>query len=87
MNGLMVGNMRVTGGIISCMVRVFILGRTVENSTASTKTIRKTEKDHFIGQTVENTMEAGKMADSMGKVYLNQLKEFRRKASGKMVSE
>jgi lipocalin len=79
--------MRVIGRIISCMDRAFTLGKMEGSSMGSTKTIRKMEKDHFIGQTAESTTEVGRMAASMEKGCLNLRKEFQRKAFGRMASE
>ena len=63
---------------------VFSHGQTVEDMKVNTLTTKKRVREHFIGQTGENMMAAGKMANSMvlDSTLLQVVKAS--KANGKM---
>ena len=58
------------GKIILCMGEVFIHGLMVGDIKDIIKMIRNMEKEHIIGQTVENMQGNGKMENKMARVNI-----------------
>ena len=58
------------GKIILCMGEVFIHGLMVGDIKDIIKMIRNMEKEHIIGQTVENMQGTGKMENKMARVNI-----------------
>ena len=61
-------------------------GQTAEDTKVNTLTIRKKVKESFIGQMVENTTEAGRMANNMALALIPQLAAKANKVSGRRES-
>jgi len=85
--GVTVGNMKVTGEQIRCMVKACSPGPTAENTSASIETIKRRAMVSSFGLMADAIEVNGLMASRTAKVHMFQVVDKRNMVSGKMVRE
>jgi len=71
--GLMQRYTLASGKTITCMDKESSAGQTADNTRVNTQTIRKKALESILGPTVDNTLDNGKMANNMARVYIRML--------------
>ena len=87
MNGLMGEDMMVSGKTTTCMAKESTPGKMEENTKETTLTIESTALEYIPGKTGDNTLDNGKMENSMEKVLIDKPQDRKREATGKMERE
>jgi hypothetical protein len=71
--GLMQRYIPASGKTITCMDKESSAGQMVDNTRVNTQMIRKKALESILGQTGDNTLDNGKMANNMARVYIKML--------------
>ena len=82
--GLMVADLRENGKTTKCMEEEFLLGLMEDATKGNISMIKSRVQVSLLGQTVENMMANGTMANNMVSVHITLVRTKLRRVNGKM---
>ena len=87
MNGLMAGGTMESGKTTTCMAKVSILGKMVENMKDTITTIGNMALEYTPGKMVDSTSVSGRMESNMAKEHIDKQQDRRKEECGKTERE